>query len=161
MMPAPPESRTASNPWPEWPRILRTDYGQTEAMFRQGRDPRIYETTVRRILTDDQGCVAGLETVRLRRTAEGKFVPVEGSEQRLPCDLLLIAAGFVGCEESTLEKFSLTADARGRLMPADGSCHLEGRLFCAGDLRSGQSLVVRALADGRKAAREIDVWLTK
>ena len=161
MMPAPPESRTASNPWPEWPRILRTDYGQTEAMFRQGRDPRIYETTVRRILTDDQGCVAGLETVRLRRTAEGKFVPVEGSEQRLPCDLLLIAAGFVGCEESTLERFSLTADARGRLMPADGSCHLEGRLFCAGDLRSGQSLVVRALADGRKAAREIDVWLTK
>ena len=161
MMPAPPESRTASNPWPEWPRILRTDYGQTEAMFRQGRDPRIYETTVRRILTDEHGSVGGLETVRLRRTAEGKFVPVEGSEQRLPCDLLLIAAGFVGCEESTLERFSLTADARGRLMPADGSCHLEGRLFCAGDLRSGQSLVVRALADGRKAAREIDVWLTK
>ena len=159
MMPAPPENRTPGNPWPEWPRILRTDYGQTEAIFRQGSDPRIYETTVKQILTDEWGHISGLETVRLQRTPEGRFEQVAGSEQTLPCGLLLIAAGFIGCEEKTLDRFALKADARGRLLPGDGSHHLEGRLFSAGDMRNGQSLVVRALADGRNAAREIDAWL--
>ena len=84
---------------------------------------------------------------------------MEGSEQTLPCGLLLIAAGFVGCEEKTLERFALHADARGRLLPEDGSHHLTGRLFSAGDMRNGQSLVVRALADGRAAAREADEWM--
>ena len=155
MMPAPPEGRTPNNPWPEWPRILRTDYGQTEAIFRQGGDPRIYETTVKQILTDEWGRVSGLETVKLQRTPEGRFEQVTGSEQTLPCGLLLIAAGFIGCEEKTLDRFALKADNRGRLMPENGSHHLEGRLFSAGDMRTGQSLVVRALADGRNAAREI------
>ena len=159
MMPAPPEHRTPSNPWPEWPRTLRTDYGQLEAIFRQGSDPRIYETTVQQILTDRAGNLSGLITVRLRRTPEGRFEPVAGSEKQLPCDLLLIAAGFVGCEESTAERFALCPDARGRLLPADGSHHLSGRLFSAGDMRTGQSLVVRALADGRAAAREADEHL--
>ena len=159
MMPAPPENRLPGNPWPEWPRILRTDYGQTEAIFRQGCDPRIYETTVKQILTDEWGHISGLETVRLQRTPEGRFEQVPGSEQTLPCELLLIAAGFIGCEERTLDRFALKADARGRLLPEDGSHHLEGRLFSAGDMRNGQSLVVRALADGRNAAREIDAWL--
>ena len=155
MMPAPPEGRTPNNPWPEWPRILRTDYGQTEAIFRQGGDPRIYETTVKQILTDEWGRVSGLETVKLQRTPEGRFEQVTGSEQMLPCGLLLVAAGFIGCEEKTLDRFALKADNRGRLMPENGSHHLEGRLFSAGDMRTGQSLVVRALADGRNAAREI------
>ena len=155
MMPAPPEGRTPNNPWPEWPRILRTDYGQTEAIFRQGGDPRIYETTVKQILTDEWGRVSGLETVKLQRTPEGRFEQVTGSEQTLPCGLLLVAAGFIGCEEKTLDRFALKADNRGRLMPENGSHHLEGRLFSAGDMRTGQSLVVRALADGRNAAREI------
>ena len=159
MMPAPPETRAANNPWPEWPRVLRTDYGQTEALFRQGSDPRIYETTVKRILTDEGGSVAALETVRLERKPEGGFAQVPGSERTLPCGMLLIAAGFVGCEERTLDAFALKADARGRLMPADGSHHVSGRVFSAGDMRTGQSLVVRALADGRDAAREIDAWL--
>ena len=159
MMPAPPEERTPGNPWPEWPRILRTDYGQMEAIFRQGSDPRIYETTVKQILTDEWGQVTGLETVRLQRSPEGRFEQVAGSEQKLPCDLLLIAAGFVGCEEKTLERFALKADNRGRLLPENGSHHLTGRLFSAGDMRNGQSLVVRALADGRNAAREVDAWL--
>ena len=159
MMPAPPENRTPGNPWPEWPRILRTDYGQTEAIRRQGSDPRIYETTVKQILTDGKGHISGLETVRLQRTPEGRFEQVAGSERTLNCGLLLIAAGFVGCEETTLERFALTADARGRLLPGDGSHRLCGNLFSAGDMRNGQSLVVRALADGRNAAREIDAWL--
>ena len=161
MMPAPPEGRTPGNPWPEWPRILRTDYGQMEAIYRQGSDPRIYETTVKQILTDEWGRITGLETVRLQRTPEGRFEQVAGSEQKLPCELLLIAAGFVGCEDRTLERFFLKADNRGRLLPEDGSHHLTGRLFSAGDMRNGQSLVVRALADGRNAAKEVDAALRK
>ena len=159
MMPAPPETRTPGNPWPEWPRTLRTDYGQLEAAAVQGSDPRIYETTVKRIITDGAGRMTAAETVRLRRTPEGKMEPVEGSEQTLPCDLMLIAAGFVGCDEKTREAFAVPADARGRLLPADQGHYLGGNLFSAGDMRTGQSLVVRALADGRAAAREIDEWL--
>ena len=159
MMPAPPEERSPNNPWPEWPRILRTDYGQEEAIFRQGSDPRIYETTVKKILTDAEGSLAALETIRLQRKPEGGFEQVPGSEQTLSCEMLLIAAGFIGCEESTLEAFSLKADARGRLMPGNGGHHVTGRIFSAGDMRTGQSLVVRALADGRDAARETDAWL--
>ena len=156
MMPAPPEDRTVNNPWPEWPRILRTDYGQMEAIYRQGSDPRIYETTVKQILTDEQGRISGLETVKLQRTPEGRFEQIPGSEQTRPCELLLIAAGFVGCEEKTLASFDLKADGRGRLLPEDGSHHLGGKFYSAGDMRNGQSLVVRALADGRAAAKEID-----
>jgi len=161
MMPAPPESRGAGNPWPEWPRTLRTDYGQLEAISVQGGDPRIYETTVKRILTDEKNHITGVETVKLRRTPEGKMEPIPGSEQTLACGLMLIAAGFVGCDGKTLENFSLTADGRGRLMPEDSSHYLGGNLFSAGDMRTGQSLVVRALADGRAAALEADVLLRK
>ena len=159
MMPAPPVERTNGNPWPEWPRILRTDYGQLEAICRQGSDPRVYETTVKQILTDENGWISGLETVQLRRTPEGRFEQVAGTEKELPCGLLLIAAGFVGCEDRTLDRFALKADGRGRLLPEDGTHHLSGRLFSAGDMRTGQSLVVRALADGRRAAQEINDFL--
>ena len=161
MMPAAPESRAAANPWPEWPRVLRTDYGQAEAMAVQGCDPRVYETTVQAIRVNENNEIAGLTAVRLSKNAEGRLAPVPGTEKTLPCELLLIAAGFVGCEDATLFRLSLTADARGRLLPADGSHHLGGRLFSAGDMRTGQSLVVRALADGRAAAREADAWLKK
>ena len=160
MMPAPPENRTPGNPWPQWPRTLRTDYGQLEAQAVQGADPRIYETTVKSIRTDEANRITGVETVRLRRTPEGKMEPVPGSEQTLPCGLLLIAAGFVGCDEKTAEHFAAAPDARGRLMPENGNHHLGGKLFSAGDMRTGQSLVVRALADGRAAAQEIHLFLS-
>ena len=161
MMPAPPEIRTPGNPWPEWPRTLRTDYGQMEAEAVQGSDPRIYETTVRQIMTDESGRIAAAETVKLCRTPEGRMEPAAGSEKTLPCDLMLIAAGFVGCDEKTKDTFAVSADARGRLLPEDQSHSLGGKLFSAGDMRTGQSLVVRALADGRAAAREIDIWLKR
>ena len=161
MMPAPPVDRTPANPWPEWPRVLRTDYGQLEALSRQGADPRVYETTVQEIIPDAENTIQSIRTVRLERNAEGRFVPVPGTERTLPCGLLLIAAGFVGCEESTLEAFSLSADNRGRLLPPDLSHRFSGNLFTAGDMRTGQSLVVRALADGRAAAKEICAFLGK
>ncbi|MBR5751787.1 MAG: glutamate synthase subunit beta [Clostridia bacterium] len=159
MLPAPPVHRTCANPWPEWPRTLRTDYGQLEALARQGRDPRVYETTVKAVQADSRGRITSITTVQLEKNADGRLTPVTGSERTLPCDLLLIAAGFVGCDEGTLARFSLTPDSRGRLLPSDGTHHLCGKLFSAGDMRTGQSLVVRALADGRAAAREIDIWL--
>jgi len=148
MMPAPPVERMANNPWPEWPRTLRVDYGQLEAIYRQEADPRIYETTVKRLLP------GAIETVKLRG-----FDPIPGTEQILPCDLLLIAAGFVGCETATAERFSVKLNPRGCMMPESGGHHLRGNLFSAGDMRTGQSLVVRALADGRAAAVEIDRYL--
>ena len=159
MMPCPPEKRLPGNPWPEWPRVLRTDYGQVEAMMMQGADPRVYETTVQEITVNEENAVKGVATVRLTRNQEGKPAPLPGSEQALPCDMLLIAAGFVGCEEGTLSRFALTADERGRLRGADGTHSLGGKLFSAGDMRNGQSLVVRALADGWAAAREVDAFL--
>ncbi len=148
MMPAPPVDRLPGNPWPEWPRTLRTDYGQLEAIHRQGADPRVYETTVKRILP------GAVETVKLKG-----FSPIPGTEQTLPCELMLIAAGFVGCETATAERFGVTLSPRGVMMPADGSHHLRDNLFSAGDMRTGQSLVVRALADGRAAATEVHEWL--
>ena len=148
MMPSPPLERAACNPWPEWPRTLRTDYGQVEAIYRQGSDPRIYETTVKRLFP------GAIEAVKLKG-----FDPIPGTEQALPCDLLLIAAGFVGCETATAERFNVRLSPRSCMMPEDGSHHLRDNLFSAGDMRTGQSLVVRALADGRAAALEIDSYL--
>ena len=150
MMPAPPVERTAGNPWPKWPRTLRTDYGQLEAIHRQGADPRVYETTVKRRLS------GAIETVKPRG-----LDPIPGTEQVLPCDLLLIAAGFISCEESTATTFGVTRNKRGCMMPDDGSHHLRDNLFSAGDMHTGQSLVVRALADGQAAVEEIYAWLMK
>ena len=148
MMPSPPVHRAENNPWPQWPRTLRTDYGQLEALYRQGSDPRIYETTVKGI----RG--GGIQTVRLRG-----FEPIPGTEQTIPCDLILIAAGFLGCETATAQRFGVVLNQRGVMMPSDGSHHLRDNLFSAGDMRTGQSLVVRALADGRGAAMEVHRWL--
>ena len=148
MMPAPPVERLSNNPWPEWPRVLRTDYGQLEAIYRQGGDPRIYETTVKRLIP------GAVEIVKLKG-----FDPIPGTEQTLPCDLLLIAAGFVGCETATAEAFNVKLSPRGCMMPENGSHQLKGKLFSAGDMRTGQSLVVRALADGRAAAMEVHEYL--
>ena len=159
LTPAPPIDRPDSNPWPEWPRVLRTDYGQQEAIALQGADPRVFETTVKRVLTDDQGRVDAVETVRTRRDEQGAFVPVPGSEQTLSCELLLIAAGFTGCERETAECFGIPVNARGVLAAPDGSHHLSGRLFAAGDMHTGQSLVVRAIADALAAAGEVHEWI--
>ena len=93
------------------------------------------------------------------RQGEKGFEQIPGTEQVIPCELLLIAAGFIGCEAKTADSFHANPDPRGRLMPGDGSHHLAGKLFSAGDMRTGQSLVVRALADGRAAAGEVNRYL--
>ena len=96
--------------------------------------------------------------VKVRRGEKG-FENVPGTEQEIPCELLLIAAGFTGCEAKTAGAFHANPDTRGCMMPGDGSHHLAGNLFSAGDMRTGQSLVVRALADGRAAAGEVNLYL--
>lgn len=150
MLPPPPNQRADTNPWPEWPRILRTDYGQQEAAAIQGKDPRLYETTVQRILTDEAGHINSVEIVNVKN----------GTVRTLTCDLLLIAAGFVGCELETARDFGFLLTGRGVPDMEHGGRHLKGNLFAAGDMRTGQSLVVRAIADGKAAAEEVNRYLT-
>ncbi len=154
MMPKPPEERLESNPWPEWPRVLKTDYGQQEAIAVFGQDPRLFETTVSEILKDDAGHVRGLKLVSLK----GRDI-VQGSEHEIDCDLLLIAAGFVGCQRSVPEAFGVEVDSRGTVAAGDDYRTNVEKVFAAGDMRRGQSLVVWGISEGRNAAREIDRYL--
>lgn len=159
MMPKLPDERPASNPWPEWPRICKTDYGQEEACALFGHDPRIYETTVKEFLSDEKGHLTGIRTVKVR-FENGKMTEVKDSEQIIEADLLLIAAGFTGCEDYITDAFQLERTARGTISTAPSS-FAAGRekVFTAGDVRRGQSLVVWAIAEGRQCAREVDQYL--
>ncbi len=164
MMPEPPLERAANNPWPEWPRIKKTDYGQIEADFVYGHDPRIYETTVKELHKDKRGCLKEIVTVQVR-FENRKLVEIAGSERTLPCDLLLIAAGFVGCEDEIAQAFSLERTPRGTAATAEGKYRVKEAkeqacaVFTAGDMHRGQSLVVWAIAEGRECAKEVDEYL--
>ena len=165
MMPCPPKERSASNPWPEWPKVMKTDYGQEEAIYCFGKDPRIFETTVTEFIKDDKGKLTGVKTVKLEKkiSKEGKvsFEHVKGSEGELPADLVLIAAGFLGSEEYVTSSFGVDVSPRGNVATADGEhAASTDRVFTAGDMHRGQSLVVWAIAEGRDAAREVDISLT-
>lgn len=161
MMPEPPETRREDNPWPEWPRVKKTDYGQEEAAWAYGADPRRYCTTATEFLAGKNGNVNRVRTVELEpeKNAGGrpKMVPRAGSEKELPADLVLIAAGFTGAESYCAESFGVSLDSRGRTAPADGSHRTANpAVFTAGDMRRGQSLVVWAMREGLEAAREVD-----
>ena len=164
MMPPPPVERAANNPWPEWPKVLKTDYGQQEAIAVFGHDPRIYCTTVKEFHKDSNGRLNGLTTVKLEsvkdsETGRFKMVPVEGSEQELPADLVLIAAGFLGPQKYVVDAFGVDTNARSNV--ETGNTHktsVEG-VFAAGDMRRGQSLVVWGLREGRDVAKEVDIYL--
>lgn len=159
MMPKPPVERAASNPWPEWPKTLKTDYGHEEAIYLFGNDPRVYETTVKSVTTDKKGNIKQIETVKVA-FKDGKLTEVAGSEKTLKCDLLLIAAGFVGCEDYSADAFSVKRSPRGTVVTEDGGYHIPNtKIFSAGDMHRGQSLVVWAIAEGRACAREVDEYL--
>lgn len=156
MMPQAPDRRGEDNPWPEWPRIRKTDYGQEEAAARFGADPRRYETTVARFLRDGTGRLTGAETVRLGPDRR----PLPGSGEILPCDLALIAAGFLGPEEVLPQALELERTERGWVWTEpDGYTTSQLGIFAAGDMRRGQSLVVWAIAEGRACARAVDRFL--
>ena len=165
MMPKPPETRTASNPWPEWPRVLKTDYGQEEAIAVFGHDPRIYQTTVKELIADDHGALTAVKTVQLdavrdSETGRMNMVEIPGSEDVIPADILLIAAGFLGPQDYVADAFNVERDGRSNVRTGEGNyCTGVGKVFAAGDMRRGQSLVVWAIAEGRAAAREVDEYL--
>ena len=156
MMPKAPDRRTEDNPWPEWPRVCKTDYGQEEAIALFGRDPRLYQTTVTGLVTDGGGTLTAVRTVQL----DAALQPVPGTEGELPCQLLLIAAGFLGAESYLPEALGLPLTDRRRVdTPAEGHATARPKVFAAGDIRRGQSLVVWAIREGREAAQEVDRFL--
>lgn len=162
MMPCPPAERAANNPWPQWPRTLKVDYGQQEAIAAWGHDPRVYETTIKEIYTDN-GSVCGIKTVQVEfRTVDGvrKLVEREGTERELAADVVLIAAGFVGAEDYTPQAFGTALSPRNTVATTGGSYRTSvEKVFTAGDMHRGQSLVVWAIAEGRECAKEIDNYL--
>ena len=151
MMPAPPEKRLPSNPWPEWPKVLKTDYGQQEAIAKFGHDPRIYETTVKELITKGDK-LSAIKTVQVK-FENGKLTEVPGTEKEIKCELLLIAAGFIGCQEYTADAFKVKLTQRGVVETQEGQYKTNiDKVFTAGDMHRGQSLVVWAIVEGRNCA---------
>ncbi|MGB4661179.1 MAG: glutamate synthase subunit beta, partial [Mobilitalea sp.] len=151
------------NPWPEWPKILKTDYGQEEAIHVFGDDPRIYDISTTEIVKDSNGDVIGLNTVKVKWKLEnGRFTfkTVEGSETYWNAELVLIAMGFVGPEKKIVKELELALDSRGNIL-ADEATYETSRenIFACGDTRRGQSLVVWGIEEGKQAAEAIDQYL--
>jgi len=160
----PPAERSADNPWPQWPKILRTDYGHQEAIATFGQDPREFGILSKAFLDDGHGHVCGVRTVRVdwtKPTDKAPFSEVPGSEQNFEADLVLLAMGFLGPEAGPGRHLGITNDARGNYQSAfaDHRTNVE-KIFVAGDCRRGQSLIVWAIAEGRRAAESIDQYLT-
>ncbi len=164
ILPKPALKRAADNPWPEWPKVYKLDYGQEEAAAMFGADPRIYVTTVKKFIGDEAGNVQELVTVEIKwdKNDKGQFVPTEvpGTEQTRPAQLVLLAMGFLGPEQALLKDLKLETDPRSNIKAEHEkyTTSLKG-IFAAGDCRRGQSLVVWAINEGRGAARECDRYL--
>jgi glutamate synthase (NADPH/NADH) small chain len=164
IMPRPLDARAPSNPWPEWPFILKTDYGQEEAIALTGKDPRTYLTTAKKFVGDKKGQLKEVHTIEVRweKDAQGRMIPVEvpGTEKVWPAQLVLLAMGFLGPEDTVLSELSVSRDARSNAKAEHGlfTTNVRG-VFAAGDMRRGQSLVVWAINEGRAAARECDRFL--
>ena len=160
MMPAPPVTRTAANPWPEWPKVLKTDYGHEEAIAKYGHDPRVFSTTVKELILK-KGRLWKIKTVQVH-FENGRLVETEGTEKVIPCSMLLIAAGFLGCEPYTAEAFGVKLTQHGNVETPEGPDHYRtnvDKVFTAGDMHRGQSLVVWNIVEGRGCAREVDEYL--
>jgi glutamate synthase (NADPH) small chain len=164
IMPKPPSDRASDNPWPEWPKVYKMDYGQEEAAARFGEDPRGYLTTTTKFEGDENGQVKAVHTVQVQweRNEKGQFIPVPipGTEKILPAQLVLLAMGFLGPEQLLLDALGVERDPRSNVKADYGTyvTSIPG-VFAAGDCRRGQSLVVWAFNEGRGAARACDLYL--
>ncbi|MGI5971281.1 MAG: glutamate synthase subunit beta [Oscillospiraceae bacterium] len=159
ILPASPNERGPGNEWPEWPRLFKTDYGQEEAIELFGKDPRNFCLTTKKIESGEDGNVKALHTISVDWSS-GSMKEIPGTEKLWPAQLVLIAMGFVGPEDRIIEKLSLERDLRGNIKAAEGRFQTsEEGVFAAGDARRGQSLVVWAIAEGRKAAQACDEYL--
>ncbi len=164
MMPKLPDTRAENNPWPQWPMVCKTDYGQEEAAYLFGSDPRLYETTVKEFISDENGSLSAVKTVKLKWTTDSEtgrktMKEIKDSEQIIPCELCLIAAGFTGSEEYVSQAFGVELDKRTNVKTEQGKYAAAEKVFTAGDMHRGQSLVVWAVNEGRNAAREVDEYL--
>ncbi|CAM8900517.1 unnamed protein product [Rhodiola kirilowii] len=166
LLPQPPNTRASGNPWPQWPRVFRVDYGHQEAAAKFGKDPRSYEVLTKRFLGDGNGVVKGVEVVSVKweKDASGRFQfkEIEGSEEIIEADLVFLAMGFLGPEETLADKLGLERDNRSNFKAEYGrfATNVDG-VFAAGDCRRGQSLVVWAISEGRQAASQVDKYLIK
>ena len=162
MMPKLPDTRGENNPWPEWPRVCKTDYGQEEAIAVFGHDPRVYQTTVKEFKANKKGEVCQAVLVKLEgkkdeKTGRMMMVPVEGSEETVDVDLVLIAAGFLGSQKYVTDAFKVELDGRTNVKTETGRFQTSvPNVFTAGDMHRGQSLVVWAIREGREAAKAVD-----
>ena len=162
MMPKAPDTRAENNPWPEWPKVCKTDYGQEEAIAVFGHDPRIYQTTVKEFVKDKNGNLKELVTVRLESVKDEKtgrmmMREVEGSEKKLLADIVLIAAGFLGSEAYVTKAFGVNVNERTNVATETGKYKTNvDHVYTEGDMHRGQSLVVWAIREGREVAREVD-----
>ena len=164
IMPQPPLARAENNPWPEWPKVYFMDYGQEEAAAKFGGDPRDYCVMTKKFEGNTQGEVTALHTVQIRweKDENGRFKPVElpGTEKVIEADLVLLAMGFVGPENQLLHKLGIEQDQRSNVKAEYGKFNTNiPKVFAAGDMRRGQSLVVWAINEGRAAARACDLYL--
>ncbi|MCG8526695.1 MAG: glutamate synthase subunit beta [Opitutales bacterium] len=164
IMPKPPLERQPDNPWPEWPKVYKMDYGQEEAAALQGDDPRQYLVMTERFVSDGNGGLAGLDIVEIEwgKNEQGQFVPMKKEETRktIPAQLVTLAMGFLGPDERAFSELNLEKDPRSNIKAEHEkyTTNVEG-VFAAGDCRRGQSLVVWAINEGRGAAREVDQYL--
>lgn len=164
ILPQPPSERALDNPWPEWPKVYKMDYGQEEAAAKFGDDPRVYITTATKFEGDDDGNVKAVHTVQVQweKNEKGQFIPkhIPGTEKVIPAQLVLLAMGFLGPEQPLLDALGLERDVRSNVKADYGNyaTSIPG-VFAAGDCRRGQSLVVWAFNEGRGAARECDLYL--
>lgn len=162
MMPKAPDKRAANNPWPEWPKICKTDYGQEEAIAVFGHDPRIYESTVKEFIKDKNGKLKAVKIVKLAwekdpQTGRMNSKEVAGSEKIMDCELVLIAAGFLGAQKYVTDAFKVELTPRTNVKTEQDSFKTNVKnVFTAGDMHTGQSLVVKAIRQGRECAREVD-----
>lgn len=165
MMPKPPKKREELNPWPEWPKVLKTDYGQEEAIAVFGEDPRVYQTTVKEFIGDKEGKICKAKIVKLESkkdeaTGRMTMAEVEGSEYTIDVDLVLIAAGFLGSQEYVTKAFGVSVNERSNVKTETGKYKTNVlNVFTAGDMHRGQSLVVWAIKEGREAAKAVDLDL--
>ncbi len=165
ILPRPPNDRATDNPWPEWPKVYKLDYGQEEAAAQFGADPRNYATTVKQFVAGTHGALAAIEAVAVRweRNETGQMVAVEqtGNERTVRAQLALLAMGFLGPEQALLKALGTAVDSRGNVHAEHGTFTTSVKgVFAAGDCRRGQSLVVWAINEGRGAARECDRYLS-
>jgi glutamate synthase (NADPH/NADH) small chain len=161
ILPKPPMERAKDNPWPEWPKVYKMDYGQEEAAAKQGGDPRQYEVTAKRFIAGTDGNLSSIEITNISwgKDNQGRFVPneVEGTTRVIPAELALLAMGFLGPEDQLIESLGIERDPRSNAKAEHGKYTTNiPNVFAAGDCRRGQSLVVWAINEGRGAAREVD-----